>query len=689
MNMKYISAFVFLILIVPTGFSLTSEFFANSSEIKSNPVYAIREFPRDSKTGITPKNVSYITSYNNYTVETWIPIKEISIKPSQCRNIKQVTKGEIRYKSKPIDIVPKIVSSTLTTAKTADDIFTKLISVNQDIDKIEMIYTMCNPESTDLPLSNLKSEYLKQNETLTTNSSEIKQGKWTWWNYIWELRRNITITENSGYNLVNYQVNLTINTAPLISRGVMKSNCDDMRFANTSGTSLSYWIEDGTCNTNLTRVYVKIPRLNALEIKTIGMYYNNSAATQGSNIQETMISGDDFSKSIMNMTYWVNDSNIAAGTSFVNGSLTFIAANGWAEYLNTFPATNHGWESQIKIKIRDGAAYHAGFIHDDNGWDMSVAENHLISRGISYPRSLTVNGAATSTGANSVVNTWERYVFKINNTVSGSDNTSALAYDYTNNASWSLITTLFGAYPKAITGIALPKHSGNTHPNFIDWVFVRNYTSPIPSAVVGIEEIGFILPVYDTIIFINEPVNASTVTTTSPIFTFNVTSDSPIELTSCSFGIETVNPALAPTTNASIINYNSSYNIGATFLITQDNTWFYLNITCINGSDYWTNTSMFLLNLSIGLGSDINDWGNPTSSNCSGDNLYREYSLTVNGLSYERTETIACTNGCYAEKCRGSEEEENILLIFATIILPLLVISCTDLTMGIFSTWIK
>jgi len=92
----------------------------------------------------------------------------------------------------------------------------------------------------------------------------------------------IIIQENSGNNLTNYQVNLIIDTASLISAGKMRSDCGDIRFTYVypDGTEVKipYWIEPNTCNTNSTKIWVKVPYIPANGNVTIYMYYGNPNA---------------------------------------------------------------------------------------------------------------------------------------------------------------------------------------------------------------------------------------------------------------------------------------------------------------------------------------------------------------------------------------------------------------------------
>ena len=86
----------------------------------------------------------------------------------------------------------------------------------------------------------------------------------------WAYRKPITIdnTANSN-NLTDYQVLVTLDTQSLISAGKMQSDCRDIRFADSDGTTLiSYWIESG-CNTASTKIWVKVPLIPASSNKTI------------------------------------------------------------------------------------------------------------------------------------------------------------------------------------------------------------------------------------------------------------------------------------------------------------------------------------------------------------------------------------------------------------------------------------
>jgi hypothetical protein len=104
----------------------------------------------------------------------------------------------------------------------------------------------------------------------------------------------ITIKENSGKNLIDYQILITLNTQSLISAGKMRSDCGDIRFTDSDGISLlNYWLESG-CNTQNTRIWVKVPSILARSTKTIYLYYGNSSATSLSNGDATFVFFENF-----------------------------------------------------------------------------------------------------------------------------------------------------------------------------------------------------------------------------------------------------------------------------------------------------------------------------------------------------------------------------------------------------------
>jgi len=100
----------------------------------------------------------------------------------------------------------------------------------------------------------------------------------------------IPVTINNTGNsstLTNYQVEVTVNTAALITAGKMESNCADIRFQDSDQSTniTNYWVEN--CNNSATHIWVKVPSIPASSSKTLYMYYGNSSDTSQSNGSST------------------------------------------------------------------------------------------------------------------------------------------------------------------------------------------------------------------------------------------------------------------------------------------------------------------------------------------------------------------------------------------------------------------
>ena len=140
----------------------------------------------------------------------------------------------------------------------------------------------------------------------------IKLNEYFWWDEAWGRKKEINISEWSGYSLTNYSVlmNVTYDSD-------MQVDFDDIRFLDsTESIELPYWIENHT-NSGSAMVWVKT-NVTANKNTTIFMYYNNTAATNKSNytqafIYKTFFSFDDGWK-------FTSDGAITAGMLDWSGS---------------------------------------------------------------------------------------------------------------------------------------------------------------------------------------------------------------------------------------------------------------------------------------------------------------------------------------------------------------------------------
>jgi len=99
----------------------------------------------------------------------------------------------------------------------------------------------------------------------------------------WQYRRTIIIDNTANPNtLTNYQILVNLDTASLISQGKMNQSCSDIRFTDSDGSLISYWIESD-CNSANTKIWVKVPQIPASATKVIYLFYGNSTANPTSN----------------------------------------------------------------------------------------------------------------------------------------------------------------------------------------------------------------------------------------------------------------------------------------------------------------------------------------------------------------------------------------------------------------------
>jgi hypothetical protein len=155
----------------------------------------------------------------------------------------------------------------------------------------------------------------------------------------WNYRKEITIS--SGSALTDYQISITVDTATLITAGKLLSNCNDINFTDSGGsTLLNYWIESG-CNTSTTKIWVKVPSITASPTDTtIYIYYGNSSATAGSNGVNTFILFDHFDGSSLDTSKWYNMSGYHNGTISIASSIVTISGNSGGNYDNIQSVAN-------------------------------------------------------------------------------------------------------------------------------------------------------------------------------------------------------------------------------------------------------------------------------------------------------------------------------------------------------------
>lgn len=109
-----------------------------------------------------------------------------------------------------------------------------------------------------------------------------------WWNESWVYRKKIPLTNSSGSTQSDFQIQITIDTTQYVTNNKLQNDCDDIRFTDTNGGELSYWIEPNTCNTTTTIAWVKVPSIPTTGAD-IYWYYGNPSANSKSSPTNTFV----------------------------------------------------------------------------------------------------------------------------------------------------------------------------------------------------------------------------------------------------------------------------------------------------------------------------------------------------------------------------------------------------------------
>ena len=333
----------------------------------------------------------------------------------------------------------------------------------------------------------------------------------------WAYRKAVTVNNSTNSaTLTNYQVQITTDTATLISQGKMNSDCSDMRFTDTDGTTiLNYWIETG-CNTASTLVWVKVPSISASSTKTIYEYYGNSSGIAVSSIANTFVA-DVPNLSLAyrldegggNATDYSGNNNtgVPTGSTVVSGKYNNgrnFSAN--SDVIKTTTPVSYGtsWSTSIWLNfplvvtgqwrsafVKLGGTYHALIFDSSN--NMGIYNNSFSSSGYNV---------GSLSGWHQVVEvaTGGTTSFYIDGTVVGTASAEITNQSITDIGNFDGGSQEVGKvdepriYSAALTQTqitALAQNYGYVTPNYAGHELARVYSYPEPYTTVGSESGSF------------------------------------------------------------------------------------------------------------------------------------------------------------------------------------------------------
>lgn len=216
---------------------------------------------------------------------------------------------------------------------------------------------------------------------------------------------------NSGVLINDYQVDIYLNTATLISKFKMRTDCADIRILSSAGTALSFWLESG-CNTATTHIMIKIPAVNP-GAATFSLDFGNFALTTStSSAVNTAIFSDQMATTptctlggtavLDTVNQWVRLNAVAGVTGSCN--YNHVPANGFIAKFDFWSGGGTGGDSVWFYAFNKSVP-----IQEDittSGYHFTLDE---FQDRICYTKSTTSNGAGIACGAVTTLDnsTWQ------------------------------------------------------------------------------------------------------------------------------------------------------------------------------------------------------------------------------------------------------------------------------------------
>ncbi len=168
------------------------------------------------------------------------------------------------------------------------------------------------------------ADWIEQSYTPLTNYSQWREHK----SFPFNFAREVNVTLNSHEPIYDVVISFSFNSKELISKGKMRNDCGDIRIVDDSFNYLPYYIDQNTCNTTNTIVYVKVPILKPGS-NHLWLLYGNPSITSASNPSAVFMFFQDFedeqeSKQQLTFYRWAGD---ASKECVISGGYLYLATN--------------------------------------------------------------------------------------------------------------------------------------------------------------------------------------------------------------------------------------------------------------------------------------------------------------------------------------------------------------------------
>ena len=283
----------------------------------------------------------------------------------------------------------------------------------------------------------------------------------------WEYYRTITIKENSGNTLDNYQIFIELTKRNFPTKA--KPDGSDIRFTKST-QELGMWIEEFDLGKKTGKIWVKVPNIPANGEVKIRMYYGNEKAGSVSNKDAVMEFFDDFNDGTYTDKWEVAEGNWTQS----KGTIIQTDKTKKALYAKDVAFTDN---IIIESKLRGhqiGVATRMN--NSSNCW--------FYYTNIKYKNSMCVSiisdGNLLQTRYAPILNMDNRTWYIIRGTTLG-PTAKAELFD----SNYNLLNSAITSYPYMESGNKVGLIS-NQNGEF-DWFRVRKFTSPEPSTSISEE----------------------------------------------------------------------------------------------------------------------------------------------------------------------------------------------------------
>jgi hypothetical protein len=300
----------------------------------------------------------------------------------------------------------------------------------------------------------------------------------------WIYYKSVTLSRASGA-VTNYQMKVLVGESSGVTgsdvhcAGHVKSDFSDLRFTNSIGAVLDYYIESvsGTTPNQLATIWVKFDSIGT-GATTFYMYYGNADATAASNGPNTFIFFEDFNNlntaDLNGQNGWTGHVTWDVGTTtkYEGAKAATAAAGGTTVNVSkTIPSRPYTWNIFMQARMQHsnvtiGNGLDIYFRESGNSITAIAISSSQMAALVTPPQWVNIGKAVSN-------NTWYKVVLTINSTSTHQTWVDDILYTPANVSNMTTISS-------TIDAILLEQYSAGGAA-FVDQIIVGQYLTTGPS----------------------------------------------------------------------------------------------------------------------------------------------------------------------------------------------------------------